>query len=113
MKRYAVFVIACIMAFLVPGVSLCQEETAEGEARDYTDGTVVSVDKAAKTVTIEEYDWANDQKTNAVYYVDPSAETENISSWENIPAGSYVEIEYITEPDGKKVAKYIGLYENE
>lgn len=92
-------------------VSFAQEEE-EYKSVDYSYGTVVSVDGQSNRITINENDWENDVETKVTYSVDPSVHIEGASSWKNIPKDSYVDIEYITDTNGKKIVKSISVYES-
>lgn len=87
--------------------SIPQSTTVENE---YSYGTVVSVNKDTSELTISEYDWVNDKEANVTFIVDPKVEVENAASWKDITAGSEVDIEYVAEANGKKIAKYISVY---
>ena len=72
-------------------------------------GEVVSVDAAAKTITLKYLDYETDQEKNVVLSVDEKTTFENIKILDDIKVKDTLSIDYMAGPDGKNVAKNIGL----
>lgn len=100
----------CLLCCAFLGVSSAQEEP-RGNV-DYSYGTVLSVDSQSGMITVSEYDWDTDGEIKVAYSVDPKVRVENFSSWKDIPVDSYVDIEYVTNANGKKVIMAISVYES-
>jgi Cu/Ag efflux protein CusF len=115
MKRLLSVFLAGMMVLSFSCATFAQEEkaSAEKENVEYSYGTVIKVDDAAKQITVSEYDWDNDAETNVAYSVDPAVEFENTASLKDIKPNSYVDIEYIKGEAGKRIAKFISVYEAE
>ena len=88
-----------------------QEDTPQELDVEYVYGAIVEVRKDSNELVITEYDKESNEETKVVYSVDNAVEVENIDSWENLPAGSYVEVEYVTGKDGKRMISYIVAYD--
>ena len=108
MGKYLVFVLLCAITVSPAVISFAQEEETE-----YSYGSVIEIKKESNELIISEYDWDNDAEAQVTYIIHPEAEVENAPSWKEIPNGSYVDIEYTIDKNGKKVAKYISVYEPE
>jgi hypothetical protein len=115
MKKCLYFaVLACLIAVSLPYTCFSQEEKIEDVEYGY--GTVISVNKDTREITIQEDTWGAEEAgegTKATYSIDPAVKVENVASWEEVPAGKHVDVEYITDANGKKIAKYIYLYTDE
>ena len=104
------------VALLVSIVIICASIVGfaqEEQDTEYGYGTIVEIRKEAGEIVVNEYDWETGRKGAVVYSVEEDIEIENVESWENIPNGTYVDIEYVTDDKGKKVASYVSAYEQE
>ncbi len=113
MKRFLLAALLCLSVATVSGAAFCQDDAAMAAPdteNEYSYGTVVSVNKDAKEIVISEYDWSNDTETNVTFGIDPQIIVENAASWMDIPAGSEVDIEYVLDANGKRIAKTISVY---
>ena len=88
-----------------------QEDTPQELDVEYVYGAIAEVRKNSNELVITEYDKELNEETKVVYSVDNAVEVENIDSWENLSAGSYVEVEYVTGKDGKRMISYIVAYD--
>ena len=73
----------------------------------------MEVKKDSNEIIISEYDWEKDEETEVVYSVHPDVKIENADSWKDIPNGTYIDIEYVTDKNGKRIINYISTYEIE
>jgi len=80
---------------------------------EYNYGLVVSLDIAARKITISEYDWDNDSEINVIYSIEPNVELETVKSLEEIKKGSEIEIEYFIDENGEKIILYMDIYNPE
>ena len=85
-------------------------ENADIEQTEYGYGTVVAVDGGAKSITVSEYDWNDDTEKNIVYTADPAIIIDGAPTFQEIPPASEVEIEYMLDAAGNRVARYITVY---
>jgi len=108
MRKY-LFLAVCLLSLAIPLTGFAQET----EEVEYGYGSIVEVKKEANALVVTEYDWNKDEDISVTYIVHPDAKVENSPSWKEIPTGSYVDIEYVTDSKGSKVAKYIAVYEPE
>jgi hypothetical protein len=91
-------------------VSTPQQAPAQNENdTQWTWGEVVSLDSAAKTVTLKYLDYETDQEKNIVLAIDEKTTFENIKSFDEIKVKDTLSIDYTVAPDGKNIAKNIGL----
>jgi len=109
MARKLIFALLCVAIILAPAAGFSQEE----ENAEYTYGTIIEVKKDANEIVISEYDWEADEEVEITYSVDADIKIENADTWKNIPNGTYVDVEYVTDENGKRVANYINAYEPE
>jgi len=72
-------------------------------------GEVVSLDTAAKTITLKYLDYETDQEKNIVLSADEKTTFENIKSLDDIKVKDTLSIDYMVGPDGKNTARNIGL----
>jgi len=72
-------------------------------------GEVVNLDGAAKTVTLRYLDYETDQEKDIVLVVDEKTTFENIKRFDEIKVKDTLSIDYIIGPDGKNIAKNVGL----
>ncbi len=72
-------------------------------------GEVVNLDSAAKTITLKYLDYETDQEKNIAIVIDDKTAFENIKSFDEIKVKDTLSIDYIAAPDGKNLAKNIGL----
>lgn len=98
--------LAIIAVFLVGTFAFCSNSVSYAQEEDveYTYGVVANV--SAGQITIEEYDYDKDEDVEQSYSIDAATEFENVESAEEIAAGDYVDIDYITK-SGKRIAKAI------
>jgi len=89
------------------------QEVIDEEYLSYGYGTVVTVSASLNTITISEFDWDDNMDKNVVYKVEPGVQVEGISSWKDIKKDYYLDIEYVEDPIGNRIAKYISVYEYE
>lgn len=102
-----------ISLILATMVAMPYTATAQEEDVEYGGGTVVGIDKASGKITVTEYDWESDAEGTVIYIVDEGAEFENVTAIAEISPDDYVEVEYIIDKDGKRIAKYITVYSEE
>jgi hypothetical protein len=62
---------------------------------------------------VNEYDIDTDTEVNVSYAVNEATEVKGAAAWAEIPVNSYVDIEYVLDASGQKVAKYLGVYSEE
>jgi len=109
MKKFLVAgIIACGFFIVMPILTWAQE--AENAYLETSDGTVVAIDKEKNEITISEYYWSTDEEKEVVYSVPTNVELENVAAWQEIPVGSYVDIEYTVGQDNKRIAQYLSVY---
>ncbi len=90
---------------------ILQEQEEKSESMKYAYGRVAAIDKTANKITTKERDWDSDREVNVTYLIHPEIELENIASWEEIPVGSEVDIAYLVDEKGQRIASFIKLYE--
>jgi CxxC motif-containing protein (DUF1111 family) len=98
-----------------PAAQPAAEPVAAPKAEEvkFTGGTVVSVNKDAGSITVNEYDIDTDTEVNVTYAVNAQTEVKGVAAWTDIPVNSYVDIEYLADASGQKAAKYLGVYSEE
>ena len=72
-------------------------------------GEVVNLDGAGKIITLKYLDYETDQEKDILLAVDEKTAFENIKSFDEIKAKDTLSIDYMVAPDGKNIAKNIGL----
>lgn len=72
-------------------------------------GEVVNLDNTVKTITLKYLDYETDQEKDIVLAVDEKTTFENIKSFDEIKVKNTLSIDYAVGPDGKNIAKNIGL----
>jgi hypothetical protein len=103
MKKSQVLLIIIFMA-LVLGFS--GRLRASEEPYQYTYGTVSNI--SAEKLVIVEYDYDQDLELEVSYLLDADTVLKNVSSLNEIPVGSNVEIDYIIK-DGQRITRVITL----
>ncbi len=107
MKRIFCALLAIAVALPVFVSAIAQDE----EEAVYGYGTVAEIRKENNEIVVKEYDWDNDEEIETTYIIHPDVELENSDAWKNIPEGSYIDLEYVTDAAGKKTITYIYVYE--
>lgn len=108
MNKWLSVILMSIMVVSLPYATFAQEEDVE-----YGYGAVVKVDVSKDEIIIDEYDYDSDTEITTTYSVDPKVKFENVESLKEIAPGTYVDIEYTIGKGGKKIAKFITVYEGE
>jgi len=72
-------------------------------------GEVVSLDAAAKTITLKYLDYETDQEKDIILAADDKTVFENIKGFEDIKVKDALSVDYAVTPDGKNIARNIGL----
>lgn len=106
MAKYLLLILVCISLAYVPAYS--QEEDVE-----YGYGTVVEIKKDSNEIVVSEYDWESEEEVDVTYSIHEDLKIENIDSWKEIPNETYIDIEYVIDADGKRIAKYINAHKTE
>jgi len=75
----------------------------------WTWGEVVNLDNAGKAITLKYLDYETDQEKDIVLSVDEKTAFENIKGFDEIKVKDTLSIDYTVGPDGKNIAKNIGL----
>ena len=94
-----------------PAVSISTPAAPPQNENDtqWTWGEVVNLDSASKAVTLKYLDYETDQEKDIVLIVDEKTTFENIKSFDEIKVKDTLSIDYMVGPDGKNIAKNIGL----
>ncbi len=94
-----------------PVVSVSAPQAAPQNENDtqWTWGEVVSLDSTSKTITLKYLDYETDQEKDIVLTVNEKTTFENIKSFDEIKVKDTLSIDYTVAPDGKNIAKNIGL----
>ena len=108
MYKRLLVILTSIIAISLPCNAIAQEEDTE-----YSGGTVVEVNASKNEIVVNKYDWENDEEVTVTYSIDPDVKLENVNSLKEIGLDTYVDIEYIVQEDGKKIAKLISVYQEE
>ena len=95
-----------IIVILLPYGTFADEEDVE-----YSYGTVIKVDVSKSEITVAEYGYEIDEEIAVTYSVAPDVEFENLNALEEITTGAYIDIEYVIGKDGKKIAKFISVFD--
>lgn len=72
-------------------------------------GEVVNLDSAGKIITLKYLDYETDQEKDMLLAVDDKTTFENIKDFAEIKIKDTLSIDYVVLPDGKNIAKNIGL----
>jgi len=110
MKNLWGFFLISSMALLLTVTAIAQDEEIYTE---FSYGTVTAVDETRNEITVSEYDWDSDSEISVTYLLDPEATMNTIASIKEIMPGSYIDIEYIIDEKGKRIAKSVSIYESE
>jgi hypothetical protein len=94
-----------------PAVSISTPQAPSQNENDtqWAWGEVVNVDGAGKTITVKYLDYETDQERDIVLVVDEKTTFENIKIFDEIKVQDTLSVDYIIGPDGKNIAKNIGL----
>lgn len=103
----AILVSALVVCAPVAGFAQEEQDT------EYGYGTIVEIRKEANEIVVNEYDWETGEEGAVVYSIGEEIDVDNAKSWDSIPNGTYVDIEYVMDNKGKKVAGYVSAYEPE
>ena len=129
MVRYLFFALICTIAISFPmagfsqdenmGITqekmeFAQEEDLPGDKNvRYGYGTVIEVKKDSNELVVSEHDWESGEEGEVTYSIDADVIIENMDSWENLPNGTYIDTEYTTDENGKRILSYVNVYETE
>jgi hypothetical protein len=72
-------------------------------------GEVVSIDLAAKSLTVKYLDYLAQQEKEISFSADEKTSFENIKSLEEVKVGDSLSIDYIVSPDGLNLIKTLGV----
>jgi hypothetical protein len=72
-------------------------------------GEVTNLDSASKTITLKYLDYETDQEKNIAIVVDDKTTFENVKGLDEVKVKDTLSIDYIVGPDGKNIARNIGL----
>ena len=94
-----------------PIVSVSAPQAAPQNENDtqWVWGEVVNLDSTSKTITLKYLDYETDQEKDIVLTVNEKTTFENIKSFDEIKVKDTLSIDYTVAPDGKNIAKNIGL----
>jgi len=97
-----------------PAESAASVSTPQAPSQNENDtqwvwGEVVNLDNAVKTITLKYLDYETDQEKDIVLVVDEKTTFENIKNFDEIKIKNTLSIDYAVGPDGKNIAKNIGL----
>ena len=110
MNRFIIFTLIISAALFLPSLS---SAAGDLENTEYAYGTVVSIDLSTNIIIVREQNYDDDTQANVTYYLSPDVAFENINSLKEIAIGNDVDISYLTKDDGKKVVKFISVYNPE
>ena len=116
-----VIILSLILGFAFFGISYAEDApmpAAAGavvpapEAQEAY-GEVVSVDAAAASIAITEYDYEKDEDVNNTYTVDSAATYENVKSLGEVKVGDWVALTIKPQAEGKNIATsvYVERYD--
>lgn len=106
-NKLSMFVFVSLMIISLPCLSLAQEDL------EYGYGTVNKVDTSSNTIVLSEYDYDSDSEIIATYSVTADTKFDGVSALKEIEIGEDVDIEYVVDSAGRKVAVSISVYETE
>lgn len=117
-KTFFLAMILCLGLGLGCAGDLYAQQAPAGEAAVVEDlqeayGEVVSIDAAAGTITITEYDYEKDEDVNKAYKIDNAAAYENVKSLSEVKVGDWVALTLKTQKDGTNLATsvYVERYD--
>ncbi|MFH1791659.1 MAG: hypothetical protein ABH885_06740 [Candidatus Omnitrophota bacterium] len=111
MARKVALLALCVALLGLPVVGYAQDNPADES--EYSYGSIIEVKGDANQIVVSEYDWDSDAEVNVTYVITPDTEIENSKLLKDIPKGAYIDIEYVQDGQGNKVAKYLSVYEVE
>jgi hypothetical protein len=92
--------------------TVAPQETVPAQSESDTQwawGEVVSLDETAKTITLKYLDYETDQEKDIILVLDDKTVFENIKGFEDIKVKDALSVDYTVAPDGKNIARNIGL----
>lgn len=92
--------------------TVAPQETVPAQSESDTQwawGEVVSLDEAAKTITLKYLDYETDQEKDIILVSDDKTVFENIKGFADIKVKDALSVDYTVTPDGKNIARNIGL----
>ena len=95
-----------VLAVLLAGDGICQEEKAPSKAEVKEEsiyGEVLSVNEAAVSMTVQYYDYDTDEEKSMDVVVDKNTKFDNAASLKEVKKGDWVDVSYSSQAD-KKVA---------
>ena len=107
MAKWIPAVLISTLIIALPCAPFAYEEDAE--ETEFTYGTVIRVDELNNEIVVREYDFDSDMMAEVTYSVSLDTELENVETLKEITAGMDVDIQYVAESDGKKIAKRISI----
>lgn len=72
-------------------------------------GEVLYVDFENKTISLEAFDYADEKEIEVVYHITDTTELEGADSLTSIDIGSWIDIEFHTDEEDRKIADFISL----
>lgn len=117
MKVLRSFLCGAMVLFIGLGLALAQDgdgmETVNQELKDldvqWLSGEVANIDLKNNTIFVKYLDYEDNQWKEISMSVDSGTTYENIKSLDEIKPEDFLSIDYVTAPDGKNLAKNIGL----
>lgn len=111
MKKFLIWSLIFSSVILVPQAAFSAALMPEGEEDlDYSYGTVIDIKNDSNEIILTEYDWESDKDIEITYSISPDVRVENSSSWQSIPIGSDVDVEYVTDENDNRIAMSITLW---
>ncbi|MDD5679821.1 MAG: hypothetical protein PHI59_01075 [Candidatus Omnitrophica bacterium] len=110
MNKFLIFTLIVSAVLLLPSALLNADES---ENTEYAYGTVVSIDLSTNIIVVREQNYDNDTQANVTYCLSPDTVFENVNSLKEIIVNNDVDVSYLTKNDGKKVVKFISVYNPE
>lgn len=122
MKKKAIFIFGIIINFILfLGFNFAEEIKPEIQNKEdkstfvsesdvqWVWGEVTSVDMNTKTITLKYLDYETDIEKEITLNIDENTQYENCNSLQQIKPTDTISVDYIVNPEGKNLAKYIVL----
>lgn len=101
-----------ILAILVFASAAASQEGLEyGDSMEYgaVYGEVGEIDTKALTIGVGEYDYEKEEEITVTYHMSEGVTLEGVDDIDEIEIGNWVDLEYYTDQEGRKIADYIAV----
>ena len=106
MKRMYLILLLAIFAMAFSTHAELEEDGLMSE-EDSVYGEVESIDIGKNTITVIQYDYQKEEEVGVTYFLKDDLELEGLEETSEIRPGDWVDLEYYTDTEGRRIANFI------